>query len=632
MTRIRALIVVGAVAAYVTSATQAGVLDKKLIHFGWDVHSPFELEERVGQLQHLPFDGLTVMARGAPEGWDDSTTAMNFCYTFYNRDVDARAAEPHVEAMSRIEWGRFTDNFMYVTAADNVDWFDEAAWSDEGGYVLENARALARMGQAGKCKGIMFNPEFVYWGQPCDPWEYKNQPRRGEKSVAEFRAMVRKRGAQFINAIEEYMPDTTFLTLFWTIQYAPVEKMAREADPERVDEIVAGEEHEYGLLHDFMLGVLEGADRGTTIIDGNEAAYYRRHYRDFNRDYHYVHQTVLGAVPETLRYKYRAQVGVGHGIYVDVHSNTRAQHTFSTYMSPDERALSLEQVVYNALKNADKYAWFYTELPNYLRNARVAPEMIPAVERARRKLAANEPLGFDFEPIEVKASKRWKQAEWSDVEPSTAEIGRAAAPPEIDGNLDDQVWRHATRLGPFQNFRTAVNPLETTTFAHMAYDDTALYIAFRCEDPLKSKLDVSAIHKQEEQRGYGHLVQVGIATDEKASAYYHIRLSYLNTRWDALTPASVWPNEISGENSSWDGEYQTATHAAEDRSFWVAELAIPWTALNREAPAAGDTIKGNLIATTDRRPSHAQPELSSWSLMVRARLIEARTLGTWEFK
>ena len=198
--------------------------------------------------------------------------------------------------------------------------------------------------------------------------------------------------------------------------------------------------------------------------------------------------------------------------------------------------------------------------------------------------------------------------------------------------MDDEVWQKATRLGPFQSFRTAVNPLETTTFAHMAYDETALYIAFRCEDPMKSKLDVGEIHKQEEQRGYGHLVQVGIAADDKASAYYHIRLSYLNTRWDALTPASVWPNEISGKNSSWDGDYRSATHVAEDRSFWVAELAIPWTALKREAPGLGDSIKGNLIASTDRRPSHAQPELSSWSLMVRARLIEARTLGTWTFK
>ena len=43
-------------------------------------------------------------------------------------------------------------------------------------------------------------------------------------------------------------------------------------------------------------------------------------------------------------------------------------------------------------------------------------------------------------------------------------------------------------------------------------------------------------------------------------------------------------------------------------------------------------LNGNLILHTDRRPSHANYEFSSWSEMQRARLIEAKTFGTWEFK
>lgn len=626
MLKVRGLTVVTLVAVCLTGESRAAPLEKKLINFGWDMHSPAQLAERIGELQHLPFDGLTVRVSG-----DDESRKTNFCYPFFNRDVDLDAAESHVEAMSRIEWGRFTDNFLYLTTADNVDWFDEKAWNDKDGFILQNVRAMARLGRAGGCRGILFDPEHIYWGQPAGPWKLHEQARRDEKSVAEFRAMVRKRGAQFINAIEQHMPDVTFLTLFWVIQYAPVEQMARESDPARIDALVADEKQEYGLLHDFMLGVLEGADRGTTIVDGNERAYYARHYQDFNRYYHAVKQGALGAVPEALRYKYRAQVQMGQAIYTDVHSNTRPQHSFATYMTPDERALSLEQVVYNALKNSDRYVWFYTELPSYLNNKRVEAPMIPAIERARRKVAANEPLGFDFEPIEKKASKAYKKAEWSAVEPSTAEIARAVTPPQIDGNLDDEAWSSASRLGPFQCFRTAVQPLETTTTAWMAWDQEHLYIAFRNEDPKKGKLDGSAIEKEEEQRGYGHLVQVGIATDDKASSYHHIRLTFRNTRWDAVTPASIWPNEISGKNSSWDGKYRSATSVAPDRSFWIAELAIPWADIGRAAPEPGDRIKGNLVASTDRR-EHGQPEQSSWSLMVRARLIEAKTLGTWVFK
>jgi len=600
----------------VSAAAFGRPIAKKLIYFGWDMKSPAELETSIGNLQRVPFDGLAVRA-------------TKFCYTFYNKNVDGAAVKASVKAMSRIKWGKFTDNFMYMAPGDNVDWFDEAAWSDDG-YILKNVRALARMGRAGKCKGIMFNPEFVYWGRPHDPWSYKTQARRKEKSVAEYRSMVRKRGAQFINAIEEYMPDTTFLTLFWGIKYSPVDKIAIATDPEAVNKIIA-EASDYGLLHDFMLGMLDAADKGTTIVDGNEYSYYRHDFDGYNHDYHFIHQTMLGAVPEELRYKYRAQVSAGQAIYADLHSNTRGRTCLSTFMTPGERAMAMEWVVYNALKNSDKYVWFFAELTQYLKNMRVAPEMIPAIDRARLKVARNEEIGFDFKPIERRAGKAYNQAKSGDIKPSKAEIARAGAPPKIDGKLDDELWKKASQLGPFQNFCMATNPIETKTMAYMAYDDANLYIAFRCDDPMRTKPDVAEIDKEEEQRGSGHMVEVGIADDDEASNYYHIRLTYTNRRWDALILASVWPNEISGKNSSWDGKYETATYVDKNYAFWTVEMAIPWATLNRQAPKPGDRIKGNLILRTDRRASHGNYEFSSWSMMRRNRIIEAKTLGTWVF-
>jgi len=616
--RIRSWIAGMVVASFVVSAAGAGGLEKKLILHGWDMKSPAYLAENAGRLQHAPFDGLVVRSG-------------NFCYTFYNKNVDAAAVEENVEAMSKIKWGKFTDNFMYMVPGDNVDWFDEAAWADDG-FILQNVRAIARMGHAGGCKGIFYNPEFVYWGRPHDPWDYKTQARRDEKSVAEYRAMVRKRGAQFINAIEEYMPDTTFLTAFWGVCYSPVDKIAVETDPKIINQIIA-EAPSYGLLHDFMLGILEGADKGTMIVDGNEYAYYRKRFKDFNTDYHFIRQTMIGAVPEELRYKYRAQVSVGHAIYADLHSNTRGHAYLSTFMTPKERAMAMERVVYNALKNSDRYAWMHAEKPQYLDNVRVPPEMAAAIDRARLKVARNEQLGFDFTPIEEKAGKAYNKAKSGKITPSKAEIIRAVSRPKIDGKLDDKIWKSASRLGPFQNFRMASEPLETKTMAYMAYDDSNLYIAFRCDDPAKSKPSASEIDKEERERGSGHMVEVAIAADEKASKYYHIRLTYDNRRWDSLTPAGVWPDrEIDGKNSSWDGEYETAIHVAENLAFWSVEMAIPWTTLNRQAPKPGEKIKGNLILRTDRRQSHGSGEFSSWSQRRMNRNVEAKTFGTWVFK
>ena len=163
MMGIRSWIVGMVVAGLVVSAAGAAGLEKKLINFGWDMHNPSALAEKIGEFQHLPFDGLTVRS-------------TNFCYSFYNKSVDVAAVEENVEAMSKIKWGKFTDNFMYLVSGDNVDWFDETAWADDG-YILKNVRAIARMGQAGKCKGILFDPEFLYWSQrkdrggPGKPWQ-----------------------------------------------------------------------------------------------------------------------------------------------------------------------------------------------------------------------------------------------------------------------------------------------------------------------------------------------------------------------------------------------------------------------------------------------------------------------------
>ncbi len=598
----------------VPSVVMSEDLSKKLINFGWDMLPPDRLEKKIGELQHLPFDGLTVRA-------------TDFCYPFFNKHVDGAAVEANVEAMSKIQWGKFTDNFMYLTAAAEGQWFDDQAWSNDGA-IIKNVRAIARMGRAGRCKGILFDPEFVYWGQPVGPWQYAKQAQHQEKGLEEYRGMVRRRGRQFMDAIEAEMPNPVFLSLFWG-SLGSFRQLAYDTDPKIVNEVIGGEY--YGLLHDFMLGMLEAADIGTTIIDGNESSYYANDFESYMSAYHFIHQTMLGAIPEELRYKYRAQVSAGHAIYADWHSNTRGQHTLATYLTPAERAIAMEWVVYHALKSSDKYVWFYTERPQYLNGVQVASELPSAIDRARQNVAQNKPVGVDYLPLRKRAGDAYNQAQFAAVKPSQSVIVRTAQVPKIDGKLEDSLWKSAFQLGTFQNYRTAVNPLETTTTAQMAYDETHLYVAVRCEDPAMDKISVSDLSKVEgEPWMEGSLVQVAIAVDEAASKYYCLTVAYNNQRWDSLTPRADYPKEIDGKNSSWDGEYETATQT--DKSGWSVEMAIPWTALNRPTPKTGDQIKGNLRHCAGRRESHNQNEFSSWSLMILPRNIEARSMGTWEFR
>ena len=61
-------------------------------------------------------------------------------------------------------------------------------------------------------------------------------------------------------------------------------------------------------------------------------------------------------------------------------------------------------------------------------------------------------------------------------------------------------------------------------------------------------------------------------------------------------------------------------------------MAIPWKTLGRQAPEAGEKIKGNFRLCAGERPPMNLPEWSSWSDMRMSRTMEAKHFGTWEFQ
>ena len=88
--------------------------------------------------------------------------------------------------------------------------------------------------------------------------------------------------------------------------------------------------------------------------------------------------------------------------------------------------------------------------------------------------------------------------------------------------------------------------------------------------------------------------------------------------------------EVYGLDSSWQGDYATAMRQGEDQ--WAVEFGVPWTSLGRKAPAAGETIKGNLMRRTNRREGPWESEYVLWTESRRARYVEAEHFGTWVFE
>ena len=573
----------------VTSVSFGKTQEKKLINFGWDLKSPSQLSEVIDDLQDLPFDGLTIRA-----AW---------CYPFYSKGLGN--GDSRLEIVKNIKWGRYTDNFMYLTAGANVDWFDDKVWADDG-EIMKNIRAIAKIGGAAGCKGIMFEPEFFYWGLPGGPWEYATQKQKSKYTYAQFEVKIRQRGAAIINAIEEYMPDTAFLTCFWGS-----------------GDMYSETNGSYGLLSAFMCGILDEADPGTRVIDGNENSYYcttRKEYEDFRR---ITKVDNLAIIPQDLKRKHRRQVQTGFAIFEDQISNNRPFHITSTYMTPDERAKYMEHNVYWALKTSEEYVWFYTEIPHYLRHKGIAPGMIPAINRARKKVALGKPLGFNIDDIQNRAWAACIAAEHAAIPTETANVKSTVSPPKINGKLGKNEWTGAVELGPFKSFAVSPKKEVVKTTALMTYDRQNLYIAFACDEP-----DVINPSNMEgdgapDRNGY---VRIAIAADEPATKYYHIVLAPDGKRWDSLTKAEA---EQYGTNSSWTGEF---THAAfmGDKS-WSTEIAIPWKTLGRRAPKPGDTIKGNLNRWR-HRDSSGQMQGTSWSQERISRAVEAEQFGTWTFE
>ncbi len=75
-----------------------------------------------------------------------------------------------------------------------------------------------------------------------------------------------------------------------------------------------------------MLGILEGADPGTTIIDGDERAYYYSSAQDYQDGYDLVkgdisiggRNVLTDLIPGDLTAKYLAQVEYGSAIYANI--------------------------------------------------------------------------------------------------------------------------------------------------------------------------------------------------------------------------------------------------------------------------------------------------------------------------
>lgn len=148
-------------------------------------------------------------------------------------------------------------------------------------------------------------------------------------------------------------------------------------------------------------------------------------------------------------------------------------------------------------------------------------------------------------------------------------IPRLSRAPVVDGKLDEHVWLEAARVADFRNTRTG-EPVKPGTQAWLGYDDRALYVGFRCEEPDMDSLVAERQGRDAEGIWLDDGVEVFVDPSGERRRYAHFIINVAGAMLDEI-----------GQDTSWDSAAQARVTTREGE--WKCELAIPW----RDLEAAG---------------------------------------------
>ncbi len=329
---------------------------KKLIEWGGDSPNTHQFREQIEIMEKSPFDGTIVSAigtNGDDLGW------LAFGARALKRESFAEAVKD-LQATPR---HRFTDCFLRVNVTPgNVDFFDDAGWSG----IVSNGKLAAWIAHQGRLKGWMFDIE-QYEKQT---FKYHDQPGSKDKSFTDYCAVARRRGNEFMKAVNSEYPD---ITILFTFAYTLM-----AGDWNRLPEA------QYGLLPSFLDGMLEVSTEKTAFVDANEFAYPSKTRKEF--EFLHMHVHIGGKNLSKIQDIHEKKMRVGFGVWMNNDWRNKGWdpiHTEKNHFQPAELRESLRL----ALEISDRYVWLYTENVNWWTGANLSEPYIKAVRDARASLA-----------------------------------------------------------------------------------------------------------------------------------------------------------------------------------------------------------------------------------------------------
>lgn len=305
-----------------------------LIEFGWDYPDVAQLSAHLPEMQNTPFDGL--------------------CFSF-NREImeafdTARRSPSYYELnkLKKLKWGKYQSNFFILWGFGKTGgcWFNDIIWKTILNNMSDLSVALANPG----IKGVLFDPEYYYANQQYNPWTY-NKLQYPDLSYTEVRSQVKKRGIQFIKALQKNKSDLTFLSI-WMTSLVAVEKGTTGLESSR-----------HALLIPFLEGVLEGKKSTVKIIDGNEFGYWYSIPSQFLSARVSLRKTLIELMQSKKAKAAALEVGIAHPVFYDGIMGLAPD--FEKGVSLKGKWKWLEENTKLAMAATDDITWFYSERINW---------------------------------------------------------------------------------------------------------------------------------------------------------------------------------------------------------------------------------------------------------------------------
>jgi len=188
-----------------------------------------------------------------------------------------------------------------------------------------------------------------------------------------------------------------------------------------------------------------------------------------------------------------------------------------------------------------------------------------------------------------------------------------AAPPVIDGVVNDEEWKGAAVATDFIQFQPRRgDPASAKTVAFVGMDASYIYVAFRCWDdqPLTARLT----QRDGDLLSDDSVVVVLDTTNDRQTGYYFFT-NPLGTQMDGRIT-----DDGRQTDNTWDGPWRSAAKRTD--TGWSAEFAIPLSSVKY---ATGEDRTWGLNLGRERRRTL---EFSSWAgpLDALARVSQA---GQW---